>query len=106
MHGAPSTAQRPSSARDAAPASEPPQPEDGPGAGRPRSAPLDNRELVSLRKAQQARVERTSVTGGGGGMPDPRGPAAVEEAVLKSPDCSTYHTAFNMRDDYPEMFAE
>lgn len=79
------------------------------GTGKPGNA--FNREIASLVKAQQVRQNRlsggSSHNGGGGGgmMPDPRKPPS-DVATGKSPNCSTYHTSFNMRDDYPEMFAE
>ena len=75
---------------------------------RPKNAPLNNRELASLFKAQQARAQRLSGSGGGT-LPDSRRPpptAADVAALQKSPNCSTYHTAFNLREDHPEMFAE
>ena len=65
---------------------------------RPNSAPLPhNRELVSLQRAQQARLERS-----GGPTPDPLQPLAT---AAKSPNCTTYHTSYNTRDEHPEMYA-
>ena len=65
----------------------------------------NNRDLASLRKAQRARGERLS---GSGGSPDPRGrpPSEPEVAVQKSPNCSTYHTSYNLRDENPDLYAE
>ena len=66
---------------------------------RPNSAPLPhNRELVSLQRAQQARLERS-----GGPTPDPLRPPST--AAAKSPNCTTYHTSYNTRDEHPEMYA-
>lgn len=71
----------------------------GPAGG---AKPLtNNRELASLLRAQQARQERLSSA-----LPDPRKPPPTEEGTGKSPNCSNYQATFNMRSDYPEMYAE
>ena len=60
----------------------------------------NNRDLAHLRKAQRTRDERLSQGSDGAAGPDPR------KEVQKSPNCSTYHTSYNLRDEHPEMFAE
>ena len=64
----------------------------------------NNRELASLQRAQVARQQRLS-----NASPDPRRApmtATTEEGTGKSPNCSNYQATFNMRSDYPEMYAE
>jgi hypothetical protein len=60
----------------------------------------NNRDLAHLRKAQRTRDERLSQGSDRAIVPDPR------KEFQKSPNCSTYHTSYNIRDEHPEMFAE
>ena len=78
----------------------------GPAAISAKPLATNNRELASLLRAQQARQERLSSA-----LPDPRGKppttTMTEEASAgRSPNCSNYQATFNMRSDYPEMYAE